>query len=67
MVFSSIIFLFYFLPLVLAVYYFLHCVAPRQVKHGFLTALSIIILLRSTKGKIIRERDVFCIKLNFMR
>jgi len=40
MVFSSIIFLFYFLPLVLVVYYLAHLLAPRQVKHGFLTLLS---------------------------
>ena len=40
MVFSSIIFLFYFLPLVLAGYYLLHWLAPRQVKHAFLTLLS---------------------------
>ncbi len=40
MVFSSIIFLFYFLPVVLAGYYLLHLVAPRQVKHGFLTLVS---------------------------
>jgi alginate O-acetyltransferase complex protein AlgI len=40
MVFSSILFLFWFLPAVLAVYYLCHWFAPRQVKHGFLTLLS---------------------------
>jgi len=40
MVFSSIIFIFYFVPLVLAGYYLLHAIAPRRVKHGFLTLAS---------------------------
>ena len=40
MVFSSIIFLFYFLPLVLVVYYLLHWVGNRHAKHLFLTLLS---------------------------
>lgn len=40
MVFSSIVFLFYFLPLVLLIYYALHWTAPRQVKHAFLAILS---------------------------
>ena len=42
MVFSSILFLFWFLPVVLAVYYLCHWLAPRQVKHGFLTLLSYV-------------------------
>jgi len=40
MVFSSIIFLFYFLPLVLVVYYLLHWTGNRHAKHLFLTLLS---------------------------
>ena len=42
MVFSSIVFLFYFLPIVLAGYYLLHWIAPRQVKHAFLTLVSYV-------------------------
>jgi alginate O-acetyltransferase complex protein AlgI len=42
MVFSSIVFLFYFLPAVLVVYYLAHWLAPRQVKHAFLTLLSYV-------------------------
>jgi alginate O-acetyltransferase complex protein AlgI len=42
MVFSSILFLFYFLPLVLGGYYLLHRFAPRQAKHAFLTLVSYI-------------------------
>jgi len=42
MVFSSIVFLFYFLPAVLAVYYLLHRVATRHVKHAFLVLLSYV-------------------------
>jgi alginate O-acetyltransferase complex protein AlgI len=42
MVFSSIVFLFYFLPVVLAGYYLLHLLAPRQVKHAFLTLVSYV-------------------------
>jgi alginate O-acetyltransferase complex protein AlgI len=40
MVFSSNIFLFFFLPAVLAGYYLCHRFAPRQVKHAFLTLVS---------------------------
>ncbi|MDA1044890.1 MAG: hypothetical protein O3C57_06660, partial [Verrucomicrobia bacterium] len=42
MVFSSILFLFYFLPLVLTVYYALHKFAPRPAKHAFLTLVSYV-------------------------
>lgn len=42
MVFSSILFLFYFLPVVLGGYYLLHATAPRQVKHAFLTLVSYV-------------------------
>lgn len=38
MVFSSYLFLFYFLPLALAMYY----AAPRRLKHFVLTALSYV-------------------------
>ncbi|HDQ40465.1 MAG TPA: MBOAT family protein [Desulfonatronum sp.] len=71
MVFSSHIFLFYFLPLALAVYYLL----PRRAKHLGLTALSygfygwsnplfVLILLTSTVvdyfcGLIIAQRGLF--------
>ena len=40
MVFSSLLFLFYFLPLFLAVYYLLHWTASRHTKHAFLTVAS---------------------------
>lgn len=40
MVFSSLLFLFLFLPPVLGVYYLLHACAPRSWKHGFLTLCS---------------------------
>jgi len=42
MVFSSIVFLFYFLPAVLVIYYLLHWLSTRHVKHAFLTILSYI-------------------------
>ncbi len=42
MVFSSIIFLFLFLPLALAGYYLLHASAPRVWKHLFLTLCSYV-------------------------
>jgi len=42
MVFSSILFLFYFLPVVLAVYYAAHLFGSRHVKHAFLTLLSYV-------------------------
>ena len=42
MVFSSTIFLFYFLPFVLGGYYLLHWLAPRSAKHAFLAALSYV-------------------------
>lgn len=42
MVFSSILFLFLFLPPVLAGYYLLHAVAPRAWKHAFLTLVSYV-------------------------
>jgi len=40
MVFSSILFLFLFLPPVLAAYYLLHALAPRAWKHVFLALVS---------------------------
>jgi alginate O-acetyltransferase complex protein AlgI len=40
MVFSSVIFLFYFLPVVITGYYLLHWFASRHVKHAFLTLVS---------------------------
>jgi len=40
MVFSSLLFLFYFLPLFLAVYYLLHWTTSRHTKHAFLTVAS---------------------------
>jgi len=42
MVFSSILFLFYFLPVVLLGYYLLHWTASRHVKHAFLTLVSYV-------------------------
>ena len=42
MVFSSILFLFYFLPLVLAGYYLLHRWATRHARHAFLTVVSYV-------------------------
>jgi alginate O-acetyltransferase complex protein AlgI len=41
-VFSSTLFLFFFLPLVLGGYYLCHWLAPRQVKHAFLTLVSYV-------------------------
>ncbi len=42
MVFSSILFLFYFLPLVLGGYYLLHAFGSRHGKHAFLTVVSYV-------------------------
>ncbi len=42
MVFSSILFLFYFLPTVLAGYYLLHWLGTRHMKHAFLTLVSYV-------------------------
>lgn len=40
MVFSSLLFLFYFLPAALAIYYVAHWMGLRHTKHAFLTLLS---------------------------
>ena len=42
MVFSSILFLFYFLPAVLLIYYAAHAFATRHVQHALLTLLSYV-------------------------
>jgi alginate O-acetyltransferase complex protein AlgI len=42
MVFSSIVFLFYFLPVVLIIYYLAHWFGPWRLKHWFLTVLSYV-------------------------
>ena len=42
MVFSSIVFLFYFMPLMLIGYYLLHWFGSRHTKHAFLTLISYV-------------------------
>lgn len=42
MVFSSIVFLFYFMPIVLIGYYLLHWFGTRHTKHAFLTLISYV-------------------------